>query len=218
MVARGCEYVRGSARGRRTRGVAPLSYDLTRLGPVGFQDLAAALAIARFGANIHPMGAGRDGGRDLYFRRPLIWQRCDDTQPGEVWDGYTVFQVNHKAVLAARPADNASWLWTQVRAELNEWADPDSDRARSGTISSSSRTSRSRRSPGPAATTGSPPPRRTAPNSPTTPATSTDRPGGNGRTGSLGYAGSSSGASGTATRSTRSFRSTRASDGASLRS
>lgn len=128
IVTRGREYGRETARGRRTRGEAPLSYDLTRLGPVGFQDLAAALAVATFGANIHPMGAGRDGGRDLYFRGPLIWQRRDDTQPGEVWNGYTVFQVKHKAVLAARPADNASWLWTQVRAELNEWADPDSDR------------------------------------------------------------------------------------------
>ncbi len=74
------------------------------------------------------MGAGRDGGRDLYFRGPLVWQRSDGTTPGEVWDGYTVFQVKHKAVLAARPSDNASWLWTQVRRELDDWADPESER------------------------------------------------------------------------------------------
>ncbi|GAC1594703.1 MAG: hypothetical protein NVS3B21_16980 [Acidimicrobiales bacterium] len=105
-----------------------MSHDLARLGPVGFQDLAAALAIATFGANVHPMGAGRDGGRDLYFKGPLVWQHREGTTPGEVWDGYTVFQVKHKAVLAARPADNASWLWAQVRSELEDWADPESER------------------------------------------------------------------------------------------
>jgi hypothetical protein len=48
------------------------------------------------------MGAGRDGGRDLHFRGPLIWQKSEE-QAGEVWDGYTVFQVKHKRQLAARP-------------------------------------------------------------------------------------------------------------------
>lgn len=111
---------------RRLREVA-LSYDLGRLGAVGFQDLAAALAVATFGAGVQVMGAGRDGGRDLYYRGPLVWKREGDVS-GEVWDGYTVLQVKHKAVLAARPADNAAWLWAQVRAELDEWADPESER------------------------------------------------------------------------------------------
>lgn len=67
------------------------------------------------------MGSGRDGGRDLYHRGPLIWSRTDE-QKGEVWDGYTAFQVKHKERLASRPKDNAAWLWGQVRDELEKWA------------------------------------------------------------------------------------------------
>ncbi|SBW24504.1 hypothetical protein FDG2_4184 [Candidatus Protofrankia californiensis] len=98
-----------------------MRFNLEQLGAVGFQDLAAALTVATFGSGVQVMGAGRDGGRDLYHRGPLIWKRIEE-QLGEVWDGYTVFQAKHKAELAARPTDNVSWLWGQIRAELNAWA------------------------------------------------------------------------------------------------
>jgi hypothetical protein len=98
-----------------------VAYDLEQLGPIGFQDLAAALAVKTFGPGVQVMGAGRDGGRDLYHRGPLVWA---PERGGETWDGYTVFQVKHKERLAARPQENAAWLWGQIRAELDEWADP----------------------------------------------------------------------------------------------
>lgn len=104
-----------------------MGYDLSGLGPIGFQDLAAALTIATFGTGVQVMGAGRDGGRDMYCRGPLIWKQ-DTGVPSEVWVGYTVFQVKHKAELAARPQDNLTWLWGQVRDELDAWADPESGR------------------------------------------------------------------------------------------
>lgn len=104
-----------------------MAYNLEQLGPIGFQDLAAALAVQTFGASVQVMGAGRDGGRDLYSKAPLIWKKTDD-QAGEVWEGYTVFQVKHKKQLSARPADDANWLWGRVREELEEWADPSSGR------------------------------------------------------------------------------------------
>lgn len=100
-----------------------MASNLEQLGPIGFQDLAAALAVQAFGPGVQVMGAGRDGGRDLYFKGPLVWQQAGG-QPGEVWDGYTVFQVKHKEQLSARPQDDASWLWGQVRKELETWADP----------------------------------------------------------------------------------------------
>ncbi|HEX4402301.1 MAG TPA: hypothetical protein VHZ98_13335 [Galbitalea sp.] len=100
-----------------------MKYNLEQLGPIGFQDLAAALTVTTFGAAVQVMGAGRDGGRDMYVNGQLVWGVTDE-QRAEVWDGYTVFQVKHKAELAARPDDNASWLWGQVRDELNRWADP----------------------------------------------------------------------------------------------
>jgi hypothetical protein len=97
--------------------------NLEQLGSSGFQDLAAALTIATFGPRIQVLGSGRDGGRDMYCNGPLVWSAAGQ-EPAEVWDGYTVFQVKQKERLAALPADNLKWLWTQVRAELEEWADP----------------------------------------------------------------------------------------------
>jgi hypothetical protein len=104
-----------------------VNYNLQQFGPTGFQDLAAALAVATFGAGVQAMGAGRDGGRDLIYMGQLVWTKTDD-QIGEVWDGYTVFQVKHKAELANKPSENATWLWGQIRRELDQWADPASGR------------------------------------------------------------------------------------------
>ena len=104
-----------------------MTCDLEQLGATGFQDLAAALAVQTFGAGVQVMGSGRDGGRDMYFKGPLVWAKTPQ-QDREVWEGYTVFQVKHKEQLAARPEDNASWLWQQVRAELEKWADNTSGR------------------------------------------------------------------------------------------
>lgn len=103
-----------------------LTSNLEQLGATGFQDLAAALTVATFGAHVQVMGGGRDGGRDMYYKGRLAW--TNDGQPGEVWDGYTVFQVKHKSELASRPSTDAEWLWGQVREELDRWADPDLDR------------------------------------------------------------------------------------------
>lgn len=84
------------------------------------------MAVAEFGSGVQVMGPGRDGGRDLYHRGSLVWQKQGDV-PAEIWEGYTVLQIKHMAV----PSDNAgnlAWLWGQVRKELDAWADPDGDR------------------------------------------------------------------------------------------
>lgn len=104
-----------------------LSDNLEQLGPTGFQDLAASLAIASFGPGVQVMGAGRDGGRDMYYRGPLVWKSAED-QPGEVWEGYTVFQVKHKTAPSTSHQENVLWLWGQVRRELDDWANPYGDR------------------------------------------------------------------------------------------
>lgn len=107
--------------------IGSVQFDLEQLGPYGFQDLAAALAVAKFGPQVQVLGPGRDGGRDMYSRSPLIWKGSDDA-PGEVWDGYTVFQAKHKQRIDSVPRRNAEWLWTQVKGELEKWADPASAR------------------------------------------------------------------------------------------
>lgn len=95
--------------------------NLEQLGPVGFQNFAAALLLTALGPGWQAMGAGKDGGRDLYYRGQLVW--ASDGQ-GDVWDGYTVAQVKHHVTLSSKPAENASWLWGRIREELNAWADP----------------------------------------------------------------------------------------------
>jgi hypothetical protein len=96
------------------------AFDLEKLGPFGFQDLAAALLLTMFGPGVKVMGRGRDGGRDLYTDEPITWTRGDG---GALWQGRTVFQVKHKEQLAAEPRDNARWLWDAIRDELRTWID-----------------------------------------------------------------------------------------------
>ena len=95
-----------------------MKYDMERLGPFGFQDLCAALALKVFGAGVRPMGRGKDGGRDLLTRDPVRWS--GDT----IWAGVTVFQVKQKERLSARPQTDASWLRGQIRDELESWSSP----------------------------------------------------------------------------------------------
>ncbi len=101
-----------------------MEHSFEEFGPTGFQDLAAALAIAKFGAGVQVMGPGRDGGRDMYYEGQLEWNQS------HTWEGYTVFQVKHQAKLSRRPAENASWLWQEIRKELVAWAEPSGNRSR----------------------------------------------------------------------------------------
>jgi hypothetical protein len=100
---------------------------LESLSPGAFQSLAAALALAEFGPAVQVMGAGRDGGRDLYVNGKLSWSYGHSP---EHWEGYTVFQVKHKDKLSDDAMQNAAWLWTEVRKELNDWAAWDKDHPR----------------------------------------------------------------------------------------
>lgn len=100
-------------------------YDLQRLGALGFQDCAAALAIKVLGAQVRPMGRGRDGGRDMLATGAIQWGATDCV--AETWNGTTVFQVKHKTSLTS-PAKDAVWVWDHIRAELDEWSNPDTKR------------------------------------------------------------------------------------------
>ncbi|HSX66181.1 hypothetical protein [Nocardioides sp.] len=103
-----------------------MQHDLDRLGSQSFQDLAAALVVAEFGPSVQILGAGRDGGRDMYFNGALNWPT--QSEPEETLDGYTVFQVKKKDRRAEEPHKNAAWLWGEIRSELELWADPEKRR------------------------------------------------------------------------------------------
>ena len=101
-----------------------LKHQLQLLSPGAFQSMAAALAIAEFGPGIQVMGAGKDGGRDLYFEGTLKFGSADDSS-AETFTGYTVFQVKHHEKISDSETTNASWLWGEVKKELDAWAEWD---------------------------------------------------------------------------------------------
>ena len=94
-----------------------MKHQLQALSPGAFQSMAAALAIAEFGSGIQVMGAGKDGGRDLYFEGSLTF-RSTETSAAETFAGYTVFQVKHHDKVSDSETANASWLWGEVKKEL----------------------------------------------------------------------------------------------------
>lgn len=102
-----------------------MTYDLEQLGPSGFEDVLAALAIKALGVDVQVMGSGRDGGRDLYTTETTK-ESVNDTSGR--WHGYTVVQAKHKETLAD-PKKNAQWLWERIRDELDQWnTHPDRER------------------------------------------------------------------------------------------
>ena len=86
--------------------------------------MAAALAIAEFGPGVQVMGAGKDGGRDMYFEGTLKFGSANDFS-AETFTGYTVFQVKHHDKISDLETTNASWLWGEVKKELDAWAEWD---------------------------------------------------------------------------------------------
>ncbi|MBO1031853.1 hypothetical protein IPV09_10955 [Tessaracoccus sp. SD287] len=104
------------------------TFDLQRLGSLGFQDVVAALAIKEFGAQVNSMGRGKDGGRDMFVVKGRIaWSAGEDGKPVEVWSGTTVFQVKHKERLEGAGKDVVA-LWARVKTELDLWSHPDRGR------------------------------------------------------------------------------------------
>jgi hypothetical protein len=105
-----------------------VDYDLTRLGDREFEHLSQALALQVLGPGIGVFGDGPDGGREAAFEG-----RIPFPDPGEPWDGYGIVQAKFKQRLAGDGKD-AAWLVRQLQAELETWANPDSNRVRRGRL------------------------------------------------------------------------------------
>lgn len=97
-------------------------YDLNRMGPGEFEDMAVALFMDAHGLT-DPLvfGRGKDGGRELTTRADL-------TIDGRVWSGYTVVQVKHRQ-RPRDPQDNLVWIRNEIRKEITLWTKPKSPRS-----------------------------------------------------------------------------------------
>lgn len=103
-------------------------YALTRLGPQRFEELSQALALRLLGPSVQIFGDGPDGGREASFENLSSFPT-----PDAPWAGYGVLQAKFRK----RPEDaanNAKWLIGHMIAELEEWANPESNRVRNGRV------------------------------------------------------------------------------------
>ncbi|MFD5475642.1 tetratricopeptide repeat protein, partial [Streptomyces sp. NPDC127105] len=103
-------------------------YALTRLGPQRFEELTQALALRLLGPSVQVFGDGPDGGREASFEN-----LSNFPTPDAPWAGYGVLQAKFRK----RPDDvasNAKWLVGHMMAELEEWANPESNRVRNGRV------------------------------------------------------------------------------------
>ncbi|MBE3014314.1 hypothetical protein IL992_34835 [Microbispora sp. NEAU-D428] len=99
-----------------------MNYDLQRLSPGDFEDLAQSLAINFLGPQLGIFGSGPDGGREATFDGPVpIETACGQ------WNGYGVLQVKAKEELTT-PAADADWLITELKKEFRRWNKPTKSR------------------------------------------------------------------------------------------
>ncbi|MEU9178750.1 tetratricopeptide repeat protein [Streptomyces sp. NPDC048550] len=103
-----------------------MDYDLTKLGPRDFEHLSQALALHVLGPGVEVFGDGPDGGREASFEGLQEFPSADAP-----WRGYGVLQAKFRQ-RPERTGDDAKWLIRHITAELREWADPESGRARNG--------------------------------------------------------------------------------------
>ncbi|MEY1677896.1 NACHT domain-containing NTPase [Gordonia sp. ABKF26] len=91
-----------------------MTYDFSRLGPDGFEQLVQALALASVGGQVRIFGDGRDGGREATFVG-----ECHVLGGGD-WDGYGVIQAKFKSRITSTGADQ-SWFFSEATKELDAW-------------------------------------------------------------------------------------------------
>jgi hypothetical protein len=107
-----------------------VDYDLSRLGSREFEHLTQALAMQILGAGVQTFGDGPDGGREAEFRGVF---KYPIPHPNGPWDGHGVLQ----AKFLQRPrgtTPDTGWFLGVVRAELRQWANEKSKRARAGAL------------------------------------------------------------------------------------
>lgn len=110
-------FARGAASGRRTRfelRLSVMTYDFSRLGPDGFEQMVQALTLASIGGRVRIFGDGGDGGREATFDG-----ECHVPGGGD-WNGYGVIQAKFKSRITSTGVDQ-NWFFTEATKELDAW-------------------------------------------------------------------------------------------------
>lgn len=91
-----------------------MTYDFSRLGPDGFEQMVQALTLASIGGRVRIFGDGADGGREATFDG-----ECH-VPGGGGWNGYGVIQANFKSRITSTGVDQ-NWFFTEATKELDAW-------------------------------------------------------------------------------------------------
>jgi len=103
-----------------------VDYDLSRLGTRPFEHLSQALFQHFIGTATTVFGDGPDGGREATWEGAVSERSRLPTS----WTGFGVLQAKYKERAFGPPMAQANWLISQLKAELDKWADPTSKRGR----------------------------------------------------------------------------------------
>ncbi|RXV69638.1 hypothetical protein D1006_31925 [Burkholderia stabilis] len=99
----------------------PLSYDLTKLDPAGFEHMVLALAVELLGPGATNFSPGPDGGRDTVFEGEPNYPSSRTR-----WSGTWYIQCKfHAPHLSKNPQ---TWLLDQIKNEIAEFIRPGTDR------------------------------------------------------------------------------------------
>lgn len=94
-----------------------MDYDLTRLGPLQFERMVQALALAEFGADVQIFGRGPDGGREASFSH-LDYRDQHSQRP---WNGYGVMQAKFVDDSVGPQTEGAATFLKACRREVANW-------------------------------------------------------------------------------------------------
>jgi hypothetical protein len=101
-----------------------MDFDLSRLDPRNFEQLAQSLAQHEIGPSVTLFGDGPDGGREA------SWEAVPASNAyGDHWAGYGVLQAKARINPGTDVASNLRWIKSQVTSEAKRWRESKESRA-----------------------------------------------------------------------------------------
>ncbi len=99
-------------------------YDFRGLSPRSFEQMIQALSYKVLGPGLVIFGDGPDGGREATFSGRL----SNFPSTTDVWNGYVVVQAKFYQRPKGKPAEDAKWVYSELKKELDSYSQKGSKR------------------------------------------------------------------------------------------